>query len=103
MLIVGLRDYDIILSHKWFTQTSVLIDCKNQKLLWPDDQSRTRSYNKTLITTKEALEPERKNPLYQVDVDKRDKLQAMSETWRPQILKCEPLLASSQSEIQGRT
>jgi hypothetical protein len=39
MLIVSLEDHDMILGCKWFVQTGVLIDCKNQRLLWPDDCS----------------------------------------------------------------
>jgi hypothetical protein len=43
ILIVNLGDHDMILSQKWFVKTGVLIDCKNRKLLWPDDQPRTKS------------------------------------------------------------
>jgi hypothetical protein len=37
MLVVGLGGHDIILGRKWFVSTSVLIDCKNRRLIWPDD------------------------------------------------------------------
>ena len=37
MLIVGLGDHGMILGQKWFVKTGVLIDCKNQRLIWPDN------------------------------------------------------------------
>ena len=103
ILVVGLRDHDIILGCKWFIYTGVLIEYKNRKLLWPDNQPRTKSWAKTLITTKEALELREGNPVHQEDTDRRDKLQAMSESWRPQILKRETLDLGVQPKVEERT
>ena len=103
MLVVGLGDHDMILGRKWFVHTGVLIDCKNRKLLWPDNQPRIKGWAKTLIATKEALELREGNPVHQADADRRDKLQAMSESWRPQILKREPLDLGMQPKVEERT
>jgi hypothetical protein len=33
MLVIGLGEHDMILGRKWFAETGVLIDCKNQCLI----------------------------------------------------------------------
>ena len=87
MLIVSLGDHDMILGCKWFVQTGVLIDCKNRRLLWPEDQPRTGNWSKTLIATKEVLEPSKKKQEHQEDADRRDKLIAAAEAGKLQILQ----------------
>jgi transposase InsO family protein len=89
MLIVGLGDHDIILGRMWFVQTGVLIDCKNRKLIWPEERPPVTGWSKILTTNKETLEP-KMDGHYQADVDRRDKLIAMSESWKPRILRRKP-------------
>ena len=56
ILIIRLSGHDIILRRKWFISTSVLINYKNRRLIWPDDQPKTKGWNKILATTKKNLE-----------------------------------------------
>ncbi|KAI9861118.1 MAG: hypothetical protein M1813_005547 [Trichoglossum hirsutum] len=42
MLVIGLDEHDMILERKWFTETGILIDCKNRRLIWLDDQLRVK-------------------------------------------------------------
>src|ERR1700709_1233533 len=43
MLIVGLGEHNIIIGHKWFASTGVLIDCRNRRLLWPKEMPKSRA------------------------------------------------------------
>src|SRR4051812_13751654 len=99
MLVVGLGDHDMILGRKWFVHTGVLIDCKNRRLIWPDGQPRTTRWDKIITTTKENLEPRNTSSKHQQDADHRDKLMAISTSWRPQVLKRE----TTNPEIWPRT
>jgi hypothetical protein len=80
MLIVGLGDHDMILGRKWSAETGVLIDCKNRRLIWPDDQLKTKEWNRILTTTKEILESGKRNQQHQEDADRRDRNMTMSES-----------------------
>jgi hypothetical protein len=37
ILVIRLGGHDIILGRKWFISTSVLINYKNRRLIWPDN------------------------------------------------------------------
>jgi len=87
MLIVSLGDHDMILGRKWFAATGVLIDCRHRKLVWPPGCPRGTSWSRVLATTQEILEHPAKDPNYQRDANRRDRLIATTETYRPQILK----------------
>ena len=73
MLIVGLGEHDMILGCKWFAQTGVLIDCKNRRLIWPDDVPQAKEWGKLLIATKNTLEATVINPQHQEDENRRDR------------------------------
>ena len=77
MLVVNLGDHDIILGHKWFVRMGVLIDCKNRKLIWPDDRPPTKGWSRILTITKEMLRSGSARPQHQRNADQRDKLMAM--------------------------
>jgi len=103
MLVVGLGGHDMILGRKWFVSTSVLIDCKNRRLIWPDDQPKTKGWDKILATTRKNLEPSKASPQHQKDADRRDKLMAMDESWRPQILKRKTLSSLHEPGLRRST
>jgi hypothetical protein len=92
MLIVKLGDHDMILGRKWFAATGVLIDCRNRKLVWPQDRPRDTGWARILTTTRKNLEHNIKKE-HQTDADRRDKLIAVAETRRPRILQRDPARA----------
>jgi hypothetical protein len=87
MLVVGLGEHDMILGRKWFVDTSVLIDCKNRRLIWPDDRPKTKGWDRVLATTRKNLEPSGLCRKHQDDADRRDKILAMDASWKPQLLR----------------
>jgi transposase InsO family protein len=84
-LVVKLESHDMILGREWASDTEILIDCKNRKLVWPDCLPATKSWNKILTTTRKILESGIKNPEHQKDADRRDALMAQ-DTWRPKAI-----------------
>jgi len=90
MLVVKLRGQDLILGRRWAANLDVLIDCKNRRLIWPDDQRRNPDWGRVISARKEDLIPKAPNPAHQQDADRRNRLME-KETWRPKaILKRTP-------------
>jgi transposase InsO family protein/predicted aspartyl protease len=90
MLIVGLGEHDMILGRKWFAQTGVLIDCKNRRLIWPEDAPQAREWGRLLTATKKTLESTAVNPLHQEDADRRDRNMSIDLPRKPVTLLRRP-------------
>ena len=85
MLVVKLGGQDMILGRKWAADFDILIDCKNRKLIWPEDQPKAKDWSRVIITHKKNLAPELPNQACQEDADRRDRL-LEKDTWRPQAI-----------------
>jgi Retroviral aspartyl protease len=86
MLIMSLGEHDMILGRKWFAETGVLIDCKNRRLIWPEDVPHAKNWGRILTTTKKTLELSTVNWQHQQDADRRDKAMAADMTTKPQMI-----------------
>ena len=85
MLVVKLGGQDLILGRKWAADFDILIDCKNRKLIWPENRPKIRDWSRVITTQKKNLAPEMPNQAHQEDVDRRDQL-LEKDTWRPQAI-----------------
>ena len=89
MLIVNLGRQDIILGRKWFADYGVLADCKNKRLIWPEEQSMQDEVCSKLATPipRTILKREHRiQPEHQADAIRRDRL--MEREIRQGALKC---------------
>ena len=73
MLIVQLGGHDLILGKTWAKEYNVLVDCKNQQLLWPDDSKPSKGWDRVVATHRRNLFPV-VNVEHQADARHRDKL-----------------------------
>jgi transposase InsO family protein len=75
MLIVNLGRHDLILGRMWFAHSGVLPDCKNRRLLWPEDLTTVdkafslvvKPLPRTILKREQAVEAK-----HQEDADRRD-------------------------------
>jgi transposase InsO family protein len=82
MLILDLGNHDIILGRKWFTQFDIWLDVRNRRLIWPEQRPEHLSFAKELTTTRDILRSQPLNPIYQADIEKRDKAFAKEDCRR---------------------
>jgi hypothetical protein len=57
MLIADLGKHDMILGREWASQSNVLIDCRNHRLIWPEEKPLPKSWNKIISVNKKDLLP----------------------------------------------
>lgn len=63
--------HDILIGHKWFEKTGTLLDCANQKLVWPNDAIYNAQKDVTISQKELVLPPV--VPSHQEDVNRRDR------------------------------
>lgn len=76
MLVVDLGRHDLILGRMWFEKFNVLPDCKNRRLIWPDEPSLFENVATKMTTPipRQILQRPTINPDHQKDADRRDRL-----------------------------
>ena len=74
MLIADLGRHDFILGRMWFEQHGVLIDCRNRRLVWPDESTLFEEVSSQLSTPvpRQILQRPQPNQSHQRDADRRD-------------------------------
>ena len=72
MLVVRLGGYDLIIGRTWIDQFNILVDCRNQQLIWLDEPLELPSWSKIIATHKRVLLPSLVDQEYQRDADQRD-------------------------------
>jgi transposase InsO family protein len=99
MVVVDMKNHDIILGRKWFETYDVLPDCKRRTLAWPDDRTDYIGRYEIPLPRSVLSAPE-VNPLHQADACRRDQ-KLDDRAPRVQILK-RSSTKSYQSDYQQR-
>jgi hypothetical protein len=75
-LITPLGRYDVILGRLWFEEAGALVDCRNRRILWPDEPTLKDEAMSSLnrVIPKSILKRPTPQKQHQKDADRRDKL-----------------------------
>jgi hypothetical protein len=67
-------EHDLILGRMWCDYYDVLVDCRNRRLVWSEDNPPTGKWNRVITIPHRQLLPSPPEEVHQVDTDRRDQL-----------------------------